>query len=407
MPTFPKLRTFSWASFDLANTIFAMNILSLYFPLWVVQDKGGSDFSYGLAVSLSLLAAGGAMPFLGALSDHLNRRMGFLIPCTLLCILCTAALAVTNSLTLALFLFAIAHAMYQHGLVFYYAMLPDVSHTKNFGKISGFGISLGYLGTLIGLILVRPFVLKGGHRAAFFPSALFFLFFSLPAFLGLKDSPILSPGPFSPMNEGWHRIQQGISHLKTSAPLRGLLWVYFFVFLGIQPVIYFMSVYAQKVIGLNDQQTITFYFIATSFTIVGSYLLGILTDRVGPKRTLGLALGGWIVGLTLALCSFNRLLFFCVGPLVGVAMGGTWLSMRVLVVSLSPKEHLAQLLGFMGFFARIASVLGPIFWGATVWFLRAYHPLNYRLALSGLILFLSLGLACLVRKVPCPRGLDN
>ena len=398
--THPKLRTLAWASFDLANTIFSMNILSLYFPLWVIRDKGGSDLAYGAVVSLSLLASGLAMPFLGALSDHLQRRIGFLIPVTLLCIVSTASLAFTTSLRTALLLFGGAHMMYQLGLVFYDAMLPDVSQIQRLGRTSGLGISLGYVGTLVGLLLIRPFVLREGHHAAFLPTALFFLLFSLPCFLLVKDTPTIHVTPFSPFREGLHRIREGIDHVKKHPPLRGLLWVYFFAFLGIQPVVYFMSVYAQQVIGLDDQQIFTFYFIATSFTIVGSYLWGILTDTLGPKRTLALSLWGWMIGLGLALASFNRTLFFCVGPLVGIAMGGSWVSLRILAIVLSPKEHLGQILGFMGFFGRLASVLGPLFWGGTIWIFKAYHPANYRIAVGELILFLSLGLTCLIRKIP-------
>ena len=396
----PKLKTLAWASFDLANTLFSMNILSLYFPLWVIQEKGGSDWIYGVAVSLSLLVSGLAMPFLGALSDHLQRRIGFLIPVTLLCIFSTASLAWTTSLRVALLLFGVAHATYQLGLVVYDAMLPDVTQTEHLGRTSGFGISLGYVGTLVGLILVRPFVLTGGHHAAFLPTALFFLLFSLPCFLLVKDPPPTQTAPASPFREGLNRILKGIEYVKADPPLRGLLWVYFFVFLGIQPVVYFMSVYAQQVIGLDDRQTLMFYLIATSFTVLGSYLWGLLVDSLGPKRTLALSLWGWIVGLGLALMSFHRTLFFCVGPLVGIAMGGSWVSLRILAIVLSPKEHLGQILGVMGLSGRLASVLGPIFWGGTIWALKIYHPLNYRIAVGGLILFLGIGLFSLTRIIP-------
>ena len=400
MPTPTRFRTLAWASFDLANTIFSMNILSLYFPLWVIRDKGGSDLAYGVAVSLSLLVSGVSMPFLGALSDHLQRRIGFLIPVTLLCIISTASLAFTQSLMAALFVFGVAHIMYQLGLVFYDAMLPEVSQIERLGRTSGLGISLGYIGTLVGLFLVRPFVLRGGHQGAFFPTAVFFLLFSLPCFLWVKDVPIKPTTSLSLFREGLFRIRKGMDQVRKHPPLRGLVWVYFFAFLGIQPVVYFMSVYAQRVIGLDDQQILTFYFIATSFTILGSYLWGILADTLGPKRTLALSLWGWMLGLGLALVSFNRTLFFCVGPLVGIAMGGSWVSLRVLAVLLSPKEHLGQILGFLGFFGRLASVLGPLFWGGTIWIFRAHLPTNYRIAVGELILFLGLSLVFLTHRVP-------
>ena len=44
----------SWVVYDLANTIFSMNITSLYFSLWVVNLMGGTDADYGFANSMSM-----------------------------------------------------------------------------------------------------------------------------------------------------------------------------------------------------------------------------------------------------------------------------------------------------------------------------------------------------------------
>ena len=50
-----KLKIFSWSMYDFANTIFAMNVISLYFALWVTVDKGGEDILYSCALSSSML----------------------------------------------------------------------------------------------------------------------------------------------------------------------------------------------------------------------------------------------------------------------------------------------------------------------------------------------------------------
>jgi MFS-type transporter involved in bile tolerance (Atg22 family) len=43
--------------YDFANTIFAMNVVSLYFALWVTIDKQGKDIFYSIALSFSMLLA--------------------------------------------------------------------------------------------------------------------------------------------------------------------------------------------------------------------------------------------------------------------------------------------------------------------------------------------------------------
>ena len=44
----------SWVLYDLANTIFSLNIVSLYFSLWVVNVMGAGDAAYGFANSISM-----------------------------------------------------------------------------------------------------------------------------------------------------------------------------------------------------------------------------------------------------------------------------------------------------------------------------------------------------------------
>ena len=79
-PSRPKLLAVgSWVVYDLANTIFSFNIVSLFFSLWIVNDMGGKDSDYALANSFSMFVVFLVAPFLGALSDQTPRRMPFLI----------------------------------------------------------------------------------------------------------------------------------------------------------------------------------------------------------------------------------------------------------------------------------------------------------------------------------------
>ncbi len=52
-----KGAVFSWALYDFANTIFSMNILTLYFAGWVIIDHGLEDIWYSLTFSGSMLLA--------------------------------------------------------------------------------------------------------------------------------------------------------------------------------------------------------------------------------------------------------------------------------------------------------------------------------------------------------------
>ncbi|MGB2706319.1 MAG: MFS transporter [Candidatus Omnitrophota bacterium] len=395
-----KLTIFSWAMYDFANTIFAMNVISLYFALWVTVDMKGEDILYSWALSGSMLLAAVSSPIMGAISDRLGRRMSFLMFFTVICCAFTALIGLVNKLVLGLLFFAIANFCYQIAAIFYNALLPEISAKGRIGRVSGYGVSLGYCGTIAGLLLVRPFVLRYGRQAAFIPTAIFFLLFSLPCFLFVKDRLAAGMGKFEiRIADSWRRVKETLTHIREYPGLFNFLIAAFITLNAINTIMVFMSVYTKKVIGFANSEIITFYIVSTVFAILASFVTGFITDRFGAKRTLSVVLGLWCIGILLAGVSFSKTLFWIVGPLVGICLGATWTSARALVVDLSPPEMVGEVFGFYGLIGKSASIIGPLIWGVCVWAFGFLGILRYRLAILSLLLFLVAGLIIL-QKVP-------
>src|SRR5215203_7391243 len=49
----PARERWSWALYDFSNTIFSMNIATLFFAVWLVRDIGASNTMAALASSIS------------------------------------------------------------------------------------------------------------------------------------------------------------------------------------------------------------------------------------------------------------------------------------------------------------------------------------------------------------------
>ncbi len=137
----------AWVLYDLANTIFSMGVISLFFPLWVRDAVGPQrdNTVYGLITAISMALVFVVSPLLGAMTDRAHRRMPFLIVSTLTCVVFTSLLARAGLYVTAI-CFVIANVAYQAGLKFYDALLPEVSTEENRGKIGGIGVGVGYLG---------------------------------------------------------------------------------------------------------------------------------------------------------------------------------------------------------------------------------------------------------------------
>ena len=135
----------AWIVYDMGNTLFFTGVVGLFFPLWVTQEMSGNDATVGYALSLAMCVVLLLGPLLGTVSDQSGRRMPYLAVSTIVCIGATSMIGESN-LALGLALFAVAVIAVHTALIFYNALLVNVSTEQTRGIIAGFGVGVGYLG---------------------------------------------------------------------------------------------------------------------------------------------------------------------------------------------------------------------------------------------------------------------
>lgn len=395
----------SWALYDFSNTIFSMNVVSLYFALWATVDMGGEDITYSLALSGSMFAVAVSVPLFGTLADQTGRRRAPLIALTMVSVLCTAMIGFADELVAGLLLFAAANYCYQSALVFYNAMLPNVARGVSLGMVSGYGVALGYLGSIAGILMVKPFVAEGGRSAAFVPTAALYFLFSVPAFLFLAD-PVKKKASVQ-LGAAFKTLKQTLGQFKRHKNLFHFILIHFVILDVVHTIIAFMSVYASKAIGFNTAQISTFLIVSTASAMFGSLLMGWLTREKGAVWSYWLVLWLWAGALVLALCSPGPTAFWMVGPLAGVGMGGVWVVGRILLVELSPPDQVGEFFGLYGMAGKAASIFGPLIWGGTVLLFQSQPQVKYRAAVFSLLLISLLSLALfrsLARRIKAESG---
>jgi len=374
-----------------------MNVISLYFALWVTVDHGGQDILYSTALSLSMLAVAVSVPVFGAFSDATGKRRVPLTGLTLLCIIATGLIGTTDHLWTGLMLFMVANYAYQSALVFYNGMLPAVAQGSHVGLVSGYGVALGYLGSILGLVLVKPFVESGGRSSAFLPTAGLLLLFSLPCFLFVKDAKTRTTPAFR-IREALDKLKETFRRARQYRFLFRFILIHFLVLDAVNTIIAFMSVYASKVIGFSNSQITTFLISSTVGAMIGSLIIGILVKRKGIIWSYWLVLALWIIALSLAAISQSTALFWLVGPIAGIGMGGVWVVSRAFIIELSPPEKVGEFFGLYGLAGKAASILGPMLWGIVVWALNSTGTFKYRVAVT-VLLGIVVGAAFLFRDL--------
>jgi len=390
----------------------------MYFSTWIVVDLTLGDQYVSFANSFSMILVAITMPILGEISDRYRRKMPFLISYTLLCITFTALIGIVGytfdnlnlKITWAIIFFIGANYSYQGGLVFYNALLPNVCSRRSIGRVSGYGVAFGYLGSIVGLILVLPFVegslfgieipfiKKGGSIAAFIPSAILFLIFALPAFIFIKDSDSVQRQKFRvDIKTSFKKIWDGLSNTRKYPGVTKFLIAKFFYEDAIQTIIIFMAVYAQKVVGFSKGETTKFFIALIPAAIVGSALFGIITDHLGPKKTLLIVLAGWVGSLSILIFTNQLVIFWLVGALIGIFMGSTWTSARPLLISLVPKNMLGEFFGLYSFSGKIAAIFGPLLWATVVKLFEKHGDVfKYKAAIFALTIMIIIGFLILL-----------
>jgi UMF1 family MFS transporter len=412
----------AWALYDLGNTIYSLNVVSLFFVQWVTVDRGREDLWFSLSYSGSMLLVALSLPYLGLWSDRSGRRLTFLGVFTAVCVVATAALAWATrvpgsvGLVYALMLFAVSNYGFQGGLVFYNSLLPQVSSERMRGRVSGLGVALGYAGSFLGLLLVVPFVEgevpllgwrppflePGGRSAAFVPSALLFALFAVPLFARVRE-PSRRRLPRPGWKEAWRDL---LGMLRDSARHPGLgrfLIANFLLLEGIHTAIIFISVFAEKVVGLPDTAKATFFMLATGPAVLGSLGAGWAVDRFGPRRVFTITAWSWVVCPILIALAPWRPVLYGTGAIIGILLGSLWTTTRPFLLSLIPPGREGRAFGLYAMSNRAAAVLGPQIWGITVLLGSSLGPDRYRLAIVVLALVAATG-AFLLRGIPPDPG---
>jgi len=414
--------TLSWILYDFANTIYSMNIVTMYFPTWITIDLALGDHYVSFANSFSMILVALTLPVLGEISDRYLKKTPFLITFTLVCISFTAFIGiagyalndVTIKVSVAIIFYTFANYAYQGGLVFYNALLPNVCSKRSLGRVSGYGVAIGYFGSILGLTLVLPlvegnlfginipFIEKGGRIASFIPSAILFLIFAIPAFLFIKDKETEKQTQKFKVDikTSFRKVWDGISNTKKYPGVRRFLVAKFFYEDAIQTLIIFMAVYLQKVMGFSLGGATKFFIVVIPGAIIGSAIFGILTDHLGPKKTLSIVLIGWIASLSVLIYTMDILTFWILGTFIGIFLGSTWTSARPLLISLVPQNMLGEFFGLYSLSGKLAAIFGPIVWAIVVYAFDSFGVVfKYKAAIAALTIMIIIGLIIL-QKVP-------
>ena len=398
--------------------------MSFFFPLWLGDELGAGAGVVNGATAVSALLVVVTAPVLGVVADFRQRRVPYLVVLTLIAVLLTAALDLAGGVLVAVALFVAADVAYQSALVFYNSLLPGVSVGRGAGRVSGYGTAAGYVSTILALVVLTFFVTEaaamgeilgplGGwidtvgesNSNAFLPTAVLYLVFSLPAFFLVPDRAVREPRPVGVFS-AYRSVAATVRNMRAYGGIGTFIVATFLYTDAANTAIGNMALYGREVFGMGQGEIRNLLLFSAIFAVIGSVGSGYSSDRIGPKKTLVGVVVVWIVAILLAAAALAPWMLMLAGPLVGIALGGTWTVSRVMLVALSPPEKLGEFFGLFSLAGKLSAVMGPAITAGLLWAFEDLGTAAYRIAIGSLALVMALGLFFLLR-VPDARSDPN
>ncbi|MFC7459879.1 MFS transporter [Hydrogenophaga defluvii] len=391
-PGVRRREVLGWAMYDFANSGYTTVVLTAVFAAYFVGGVAGganwATFAWTATLSVSYAIVMLTMPTLGALADLRANKKQLLLLSTVGCVMSTAALALVGpgEVALAVALLILSNLFYSWGDSLIAAFLPELARPQSMGRVSGWGWSLGYVGGMLALGLSLGYVLwaqaRGLPAAHFVPvtmliTAVVFAVAAVFTFTLLRERAQANPQALAQSG-----LRASLARLRATwrqaRHYRDFMWLMGCAVAyqgGVAVAITLAAIYAEQVVGFAPQETMVLIFALNIAAALGAFAFGYGQDRVGHKRALAITLVGWIVTCVVAALSTTKGMFWYAAVIAGLCMGSSQSAGRAMAGLLAPPAQRAEFYGLWSLATRLASIIGPMTYGAITWATGGNHRL--------------------------------
>ncbi len=365
-----KKQIISWCLFDFANSSYSAVIAAVIFPVYyaneIVGDGTGlGDLWWGRAIALSMAIVAISSPFLGGIVDYANIRKRLLFLYTLLSVLSVSLFYFLQKgmIIEGFILIVIANIGMEGGIVFYNSFFPEITESSYRGRVSAWGFGIGYAGSIISLLMALFLIHKGFIEFTWPMIALFFLIFSLPAFIFLPRDKRSNIRLYEAATSGFYETIRRLRKMWSNREQRKFLAAYFLYEDGVNTVIVFSSIFAATTLGFKSEELIGMYLIVQLTALIGAFLIAKPSDYLGPKNIVMLALCLWIVVTILAYFVNEKSHFFVIASIAGLGLGSVQAASRTFYSQFIPKGQEAEFFGVYSLVGKSSAIIGPLVFG--------------------------------------------
>lgn len=391
----------AWAFYDWANSVYNLVISSAVFPIFygaltILKDEDGNvitdqvsflgfewnnDTLISYVTAFAFLTVSILSPFLSGIADYVGNKKSFMkFFCYLGAISCIGLFWFNlDHLWFGLLCYYLALIGFWGSIVFYNSYLPDIAFPNQQDKISAKGYSLGYIGSVILLLICLAMILmyetfgfedKGlPTRLSFILTGIWWIGFSQYTYYYLPQGNKKQKLTRNVVFNGFRELKQIWIKIRENLQLKRYLYAFFMYSMAVQTIMLIATYFGIEELDWGTQDATTGLIISILLiqlvAVLGATVTSRLSSKLGNIKVL--------IGLNLiwiAICAFAYFIetpvqFYITAAFVGLVMGGIQSLSRSTYSKLLPENAIdtASYFSFYDVSEKIGIVIGMLSYG--------------------------------------------
>ncbi|WP_103068293.1 MFS transporter [Aquimarina sediminis] len=411
----------AWAFYDWANSVYSLTIVSAVFPIFygTLFLKGETIEVFGAeirstplinyATTIGFVIVSVASPILSGIADYIGNKKVFMKFFNYIGALSCVGLYwfSKDHIYISLFFYIMALVGYWGSIVFYNSYLPDIAFSEQHDRISAKGYSLGYIGSVILLIINLAMVMMAKNeqasieamRYSFIMVGIWWILFSQISYYYLpKGNTTGHKITKDVFFKGFKEIKQVWTIMSNNIRLKKYLIAFFVYSMAVQTVMLVAVYFGEQEINWGDDGEKTMGLIISILIIqlvavLGAIITSRCSERFGNIKTLIVINIIWAFICIYAYFMTESIHFYVAAGVVGLVMGGVQALSRSTYSKFLPEtEDTTSFFSFYDVTEKIGIVIGMAIY-ATVDLVTG----SMRNATMFLIVFFIIGIILLFR----------
>ena len=360
-----------WVLYDVGNSAFTMLVATI-FPIYfnyLADNAGISSVDYlaywGYATSICTLLVAILGPTLGAVADTKNyKKVIFSVFLGVGVIL----LGFLSSWIWFLGVFILAKTGYSASLIFYDAMLTDVTEPERMDVVSSQGFAWGYIGSCIPFVASLGVVLGAGSLGIHMQTSMVIAFLITAAWWLLSAVPLLksykqkyfAETSGQVVKKSFIRLGHTLKELMKEKHIFMFLIAFFFYIDGVYTVIDMATAYGQA-LGLDSTGLLLALLLTQIVAFPCVLIFSRLSKRVSSTAIITICIAAYLGIALYAYGLDTQLDFWILAVLVGMFQGTIQALSRSYFARIIPAEKSGEYFGIYDICGKGASIIGTAF----------------------------------------------